>query len=103
MRLAILTTKTTHHAFFAQEINKINDNVDIFIEKKKVFKKFKIDDSIEKNNEFVIYTDGTNLEEIFQNSYIDPYLSQSDSVLEIIDDIFDEYNSIRLSKEIFLS
>lgn len=48
MRLAILTTKTTHHAFFAQEINKINNNVDIFIEKKKVFKKFKIDDSIEK-------------------------------------------------------
>ena len=43
----------------------------------------KEDDSIEKNNEFVIYTDGTNLEEIFQNSYIDPYLSQSDSVLEI--------------------
>jgi len=41
------------------------------------------DDSIEKNNEFVIYTDGTNLEEIFQNSYLDPYLSQSDSILEI--------------------
>jgi DNA-directed RNA polymerase beta' subunit len=43
----------------------------------------KEDDSIEKDNEFVIYTDGTNLEEIFQNAYIDPYLSQSDSILEI--------------------
>ncbi len=41
------------------------------------------DDSIEKNNEFVIHTDGTNLETIFQNSYIDPYLSQSDSIIEI--------------------
>ena len=41
------------------------------------------DDSIEKNNEFVINTDGTNLEEIFQNAYINPYLSQSDSILEI--------------------
>ena len=41
------------------------------------------DDSIEKHNEFVIYTDGTNLEEIFQNAYIDPYLSQSDSIVEI--------------------
>lgn len=43
----------------------------------------KEDDSIEKNNEFVINTDGTNLEEIFQNAYINPYLSQSDSILEI--------------------
>jgi DNA-directed RNA polymerase II subunit RPB1 len=43
----------------------------------------KEDDSIEKNNEFIINTDGTNLEEIFQNSYLDPYLSQSDSILEI--------------------
>jgi DNA-directed RNA polymerase beta' subunit len=43
----------------------------------------KDDDSIEKNNEFIINTDGTNLEEIFQNAYIDPYLSQSDSILEI--------------------
>lgn len=48
MRLAILTTKTTHHAFFAQEINKIHKNVDIFIEKKKIFKKFKISHPIEK-------------------------------------------------------
>ncbi len=43
----------------------------------------KDDDSIEKNNEFVINTDGTNMEEIFQNAYINPYLSQSDSILEI--------------------
>lgn len=43
----------------------------------------KDDESIEKNNEYVIFTDGTNLEEIFQNSYIDPYLSQSDSIIEI--------------------
>jgi DNA-directed RNA polymerase II subunit RPB1 len=45
----------------------------------------KDDDSIEKTNEFIINTDGTNLEEIFQNQYIDPYLSQSDSILEIYD------------------
>ena len=43
----------------------------------------KDDDSIEKNNEYVIHTDGTNLETIFQNPYIDPYLSQSDSIVEI--------------------
>jgi DNA-directed RNA polymerase beta' subunit len=41
------------------------------------------DDSIEKSNEYVINTDGTNLEAIFQNQFINPYLSQSDSILEI--------------------
>ena len=41
------------------------------------------DDSIEKSNEYVINTDGTNLEAIFRNQFINPYLSQSDSILEI--------------------
>lgn len=43
----------------------------------------KDDDSIEKNTEYIIQTDGTNLEAMFQNPYIDGYLSQSDSILEI--------------------
>jgi DNA-directed RNA polymerase beta' subunit len=43
----------------------------------------KDDDSIEKYNENVITTDGSNLKEIFQNIYINPYLSQSDSIIEI--------------------
>lgn len=43
----------------------------------------KEDNSIEKSSEYVITTDGTNLEEIFQNPYINPYLSQSDSIMEI--------------------
>jgi DNA-directed RNA polymerase II subunit RPB1 len=43
----------------------------------------KEDDSIEKYNENVITTDGSNLKEIFQNIYINPYLSQSDSIIEI--------------------
>lgn len=41
------------------------------------------DGSLEKNNEFIITTDGTNLKEIFNNPYINPYLSQSDSIVEI--------------------
>ena len=36
-------------------------------------------------NEYIINTDGTNLEAIFQNPFINPYLSQSDSILEIYD------------------
>ena len=41
------------------------------------------DDSIDTISEPVIVTEGTNLKEIFQNSYINPYLSQSDSIIEI--------------------
>lgn len=43
----------------------------------------KPDDSIEKTTESIILTEGTNLKEIFQNIYINPYLSQSDSIIEI--------------------
>jgi|LauGreDrversion4_2_1035121.scaffolds.fasta_scaffold03346_3 DNA-directed RNA polymerase beta' subunit len=41
------------------------------------------DDSVDKVSESVIITEGTNLKEIFQNMYINPYLSQSDSIIEI--------------------
>jgi len=43
----------------------------------------KPDDSIEKATETIIVTEGTNLKEIFQNMFINPYLSQSDSIIEI--------------------
>lgn len=43
----------------------------------------KSDDSVEKVTDPVILTEGTNLKEIFQNMYINPYLSQSDSIIEI--------------------
>ena len=41
------------------------------------------DGSIDKENETIIRTTGTNLKEIFNNEFIDPYLSQSDSIIEI--------------------
>lgn len=41
------------------------------------------DGSISKQNEFLIQTDGTNMADIFENQYIDPYISQSDSIFEI--------------------
>lgn len=41
------------------------------------------DGSISKKNNFVIETDGTNMSEIFENEYIDPYKTQSDSIFEI--------------------
>ena len=47
MKIAVLTTKTTHHAFFVKEIMKEVKNVDIFLEKKIYFKKFKISHSID--------------------------------------------------------
>ncbi len=45
----------------------------------------KDDGSIDKENETVIITDGTNLKDLFQNEYIDPYQTQSDSIIEIYD------------------
>lgn len=47
MKIAILTTKTTHHALFVLEIKKKFDNVDFFLEKKKKFNKFKISHPID--------------------------------------------------------
>jgi methionyl-tRNA formyltransferase len=59
MNIAIFTTKTLHHAFFVKELKKTRHNIDVLIEKKSVFKKFKtkhpIDkktDSFEKKNFF---------------------------------------------------
>ena len=48
MKIAILTTKTTHHAYFVREILKTNYEIDIFIEKKITFKKYKISHSIDR-------------------------------------------------------
>ena len=39
MKIAILTTLTTHHAFFVKELLKNNKEVDVFVEKKRIFKK----------------------------------------------------------------
>lgn len=41
------------------------------------------DGSIKKSNKNVIMTDGTNLAEIICNEFVDPYQTQSDSILEI--------------------
>jgi len=41
------------------------------------------DGSISKKNTYVIETDGTNMSEIFENTYIDLYKTQSDSILEV--------------------
>ena len=48
MRIAILTTKTTHHAFFVYEIKKKHFNTDVFLEMKKKFKKFKTSHKVDK-------------------------------------------------------
>ncbi len=48
MKIAILTTLTTHHAFFVKELLKNNKEVDVFVEKKRIFKKYKIDHKIDK-------------------------------------------------------
>ena len=47
MKIAVLTNKTTHHAFFVKEITKKFKNVDVFLEKKFFFNKFKIAHSID--------------------------------------------------------
>lgn len=41
------------------------------------------DGSIVSENNYFIFTDGTNMEEILENPYIDPDTAQSDSVLEM--------------------
>ena len=41
------------------------------------------DGSIIKKNIYSISTNGTNLEDLFDNEYINPYLTQSDSIIEI--------------------
>jgi len=41
------------------------------------------DGSIKKINKNVVMTDGTNLAEIMCNEFVDPYQTQSDSILEI--------------------
>lgn len=43
----------------------------------------KDDGSVEKTNEPIILTNGTNLKEIFNNEYLNVYESQSDSIIEI--------------------
>jgi DNA-directed RNA polymerase beta' subunit len=43
----------------------------------------KDDDSVDTKTESVIVTEGTNLKEIFKNPFINAYLSQSDSIIEI--------------------
>lgn len=41
------------------------------------------DGSITKKNIYAIETDGTNMSKIFENQFIDPYVTQSDSIFEI--------------------
>ena len=48
MNIAILTTKTIHHAFFVYQIKKKFDTTDVFLEKKKKFSKFKISHPIDQ-------------------------------------------------------
>ena len=48
MKIAILTTITTHHAFFVKELLKTNNEIDIFVEKKSLFKKYKINHEVDK-------------------------------------------------------
>ena len=48
MNIAIFTTKTLHHAYFVKELKKTGHNIDVLIEKKSVFKKFKTKHSIDK-------------------------------------------------------
>ena len=48
MNIAILTTKTIHHAFFVNQIKKKFHTTDVFLEKKKKFSKFKISHPIDQ-------------------------------------------------------
>ena len=41
MKIAILTTKTTHHAFFVKELMKTKSTIDVFLEREKTFSKYK--------------------------------------------------------------
>lgn len=43
------------------------------------------DGSVSSDTNYFIFTDGTNMEEILENPYIDPDVAQSDSVLEMLD------------------
>ena len=48
MNIAILTTKTIHHAFFVHQIRKKFNSTDTYLEKIKKFSKFKISHPIDK-------------------------------------------------------
>ena len=48
MKIAILTTKTTHHAFFVKELMKTKNIIDFFLEKEKIFSKYKTTHLIDK-------------------------------------------------------
>jgi methionyl-tRNA formyltransferase len=48
MKIAILTTKTTHHAFFVKELMNTKNIIDFFLEKEKIFSKYKTTHLIDK-------------------------------------------------------
>lgn len=48
MKIAILTTKSTHHAYFIKKIQQLKFEVDVFLEKNKVFTKYQVKHDIDK-------------------------------------------------------